>query len=162
MEWTEDTIQLLISLYRQNECLWNPKHSLYYNKLRKYDAWVQIAAELSSTVEECKKKVTNLLSSYRRERAKVKKKWSDEVYESNWFAYKSMEFLFDKNCPRKTLSTAQNNSHRPRAASVLDRVRQPQDAFVVGKPNPYYHPNKHTTSQGRSFYVQMMSLHPGL
>ncbi|KAJ8909275.1 hypothetical protein NQ315_008881 [Exocentrus adspersus] len=110
MEWTEDTILLLINLYRHQECLWNAKHSLYYNKLRKYDSWVQIAAELNTTVEECKKKITNLLSAFRREKAKVKKsigtgKGSDEIYESNWFAYKNMEFLLDKNCPRETLST---------------------------------------------------------
>ncbi|KAK4882234.1 hypothetical protein RN001_005553 [Aquatica leii] len=103
---------------------------------------VQIAAELSSTVEECKKKVTNLLSSYRRERAKVKKsvgtgKGSDEIYESNWFAYKSMEFLFDKNCPRKTLSTIPDEDSQSEtqstAADGLSDTEQEQ--MVSARPS---------------------------
>lgn len=92
MEWSEDTILLLINLYKQNECLWNAKHSLYYNKLRKYDAWIQISTELNIAVEECKKKVTNLLSSFRRERAKVKKSMGTR---KDMFDYPSLSLQFN-------------------------------------------------------------------
>ena len=33
-----------------------------------------------------------------------------EVFKSSWFAYKSMEFIADKNTPRQSLSTVSNNT----------------------------------------------------
>lgn len=73
MEWSEENILFLIELYRKHELLWNSKHLLYYNKIKKHDAWTNIAEELDTTVDECKRKITNVLSSLRRERAKIKK-----------------------------------------------------------------------------------------
>ncbi|KAF5286610.1 hypothetical protein FQR65_LT12519 [Abscondita terminalis] len=43
---------------------------------------------------------------------------SDEIYGSNWFAYKSLEFLFDKNCPRKTLSTIPDEDSQSETLSI--------------------------------------------
>ena len=36
---------------------------------------------------------------------------ADETYDSTWFAYKTMEFLVDRDKPRETLSTVSTNLH---------------------------------------------------
>ncbi|GBP23650.1 hypothetical protein EVAR_80267_1 [Eumeta japonica] len=79
------------------------------------DAWKEIATEMNKTAEECKKKMVNLLSSFRREKAKTNKSLTTgscqaDVYKSTWFAYKSMEFLMDRDTPRKRLNTITNEN----------------------------------------------------
>jgi predicted neutral ceramidase superfamily lipid hydrolase len=56
-----------------NILLWDTKNPLYYNKIKKNDAWEEIAVELHTTVDECKKKMNALLSALRREKAKIKR-----------------------------------------------------------------------------------------
>lgn len=73
MEWSEEKTLLLIELYRAAELLWDAKHALHFNKLKKHDAWEQIASAMETTAEECKRKMTAVLSSFRRERGKVSK-----------------------------------------------------------------------------------------
>lgn len=53
--------------YEEKPILWD--HC--YNKLKKNDAWVELANEMEIDTEECKKKLTVLLASLRREKAKV-------------------------------------------------------------------------------------------
>lgn len=51
----------------------NPKHGLYYNKVKKHDAWVIIDEIIGCRAGEAKKKMDSMLASYRREKAKGKK-----------------------------------------------------------------------------------------
>lgn len=49
---------------------------------------------------EIKKKMQSLLASFRRENQKLKTTWgmgADEVYDTKWFAFKSLLFLKAKN-----------------------------------------------------------------
>lgn len=62
----------LIDLYERYPVLWNPKHRLYYNKLKKYDAWTIIDENLGCAPGEAKKKMDSILASFRREKAKGK------------------------------------------------------------------------------------------
>ncbi|XP_054010747.1 uncharacterized protein LOC128893649 [Hylaeus anthracinus] len=110
MEWSDDATLQFIEIYRANEILWNTKHPSYYNKMKKNDVWDEIAMEFHTTAEECKKKMNALRSALRRERAKIKKcqgtrKGRDDVYESGWYAFKSLLFLWDKNKVRSSQST---------------------------------------------------------
>lgn len=73
MEWTEETVLNFIELYRSKEILWDPQYPQYYNKVKKNDAWYEIARVMNTSPDECKKKMNGLLSSLRRERAKIKK-----------------------------------------------------------------------------------------
>jgi len=50
-----------------------PKHPRYYNKFSKSDAWEELATEMKKTSDECKKKMTSLSASFRREKARMKK-----------------------------------------------------------------------------------------
>lgn len=73
MEWTQEQTLELIELYRTREVLWDARHPTYYNKIRKNDAWVEVATQMKTTVDQCKKKITGLLAALRREKAKIKK-----------------------------------------------------------------------------------------
>ncbi|KAL1488148.1 hypothetical protein ABEB36_015106 [Hypothenemus hampei] len=118
MEWPRESIIDFINSYRCKEILWDTKHPKYYNKIKKNDAWEELAVEFNTTADECKKKMNGLLSALRREKAKVKKRLSD-VYESSWFAFKSMQFLWDKNKVRKTQSTISDEPEEVEEREIL-------------------------------------------
>lgn len=73
MEWTEERTLQFIEVYRSKVILWDTKHPSYYNKIKKNDAWDELAENFKTTADECKRKVSNLLSALRREKAKMKK-----------------------------------------------------------------------------------------
>ncbi|XP_067008993.2 uncharacterized protein [Anabrus simplex] len=103
-EWDHDRIFLLISLYRERPEIWNPQHKHYHLKNKKYNAWIEIANELRSDVDIVKGKMASLLSSFRREKAKLiyaRGKSFDDAYTGNWFAFKHFSFLLDKYKPQE-------------------------------------------------------------
>lgn len=73
MEWTEESCLNLIELYRNHTLLWDPSDPNYFKKNLKADAWTEIGKAMGSTDEICKKKIITLLSSFRREKAKMNK-----------------------------------------------------------------------------------------
>lgn len=73
MEWSQEKILLFIEAYRLKTNLWDPQDPQHYNKLKKHDAWQQLAEEMNTNQEECKRKMTSLLASLRREKAKITK-----------------------------------------------------------------------------------------
>lgn len=70
MEWGNDKCIRLISAYQGRPELWQPSDDNYRNKIRRQEAWKEIADEVESSVDIVKAKMSSLLSSYRRERAK--------------------------------------------------------------------------------------------
>ncbi|XP_044761532.1 uncharacterized protein LOC123318841 [Coccinella septempunctata] len=100
--WNDERILHLIELYRRKPVIWDPKHEDYYKKNLKLDAWEDIGRALGISGDDCKNKMVNVLSSWRRERGKENKK-TDEVYKSHWFAYNALRFLKDREMPRKGL-----------------------------------------------------------
>jgi hypothetical protein len=73
VEWSKDNKLDLIQSYEKTAVLWDPNHPPYYNKLHKHDAWEEIATAMGTVPEECKKKMTSLLSSFRREKGRIGK-----------------------------------------------------------------------------------------
>jgi len=73
MEWTQESAIELIELYKRKEIIWDPKHPMHFNKIRKHDAWEELEKEMNRPSDECKKKMENLLSSLRREKMKTEK-----------------------------------------------------------------------------------------
>ncbi|KAL1509953.1 hypothetical protein ABEB36_004617 [Hypothenemus hampei] len=112
MEWSEELTMKLIEVYRKYELLWNPKHPHYYNKNKKFDAWSDLAAQLERPIDACKTKISALLSSLRRERA-------DEVYISSWYAFKSLQFLLDRDKPRERVDTITCVADKPSEISAV-------------------------------------------
>lgn len=72
MEWSEETLLKLIDAYRKQTILWDPRHKDHYKKHLKADAWREISTDMDICKDECRKKVISLLSSYRREKSKIK------------------------------------------------------------------------------------------
>lgn len=70
-KWTEDKTIRLIRLFRAKPLLWDPKHKLRYKKTAKPAMWNAISAKLKMSPEECKDKIVNLMSGFRREKAKL-------------------------------------------------------------------------------------------
>jgi hypothetical protein len=55
MEWTEGSVIELIELYKKKEIIWDPKHPMYFIKIRKQDAWEKLGKEMNRPVDECKR-----------------------------------------------------------------------------------------------------------
>ncbi|XP_069688648.1 uncharacterized protein [Periplaneta americana] len=110
MEWSEEEMLGLVEEYKLCPVLWNPSDKDYYKKHKKIDAWRDISTNIGRPEEDCKKKIISLLSSYRREKSRVKKsnrtrKGYSEVYCSRWFAYAAFRFLEDRDKPRQRVDT---------------------------------------------------------
>ncbi|XP_022180164.1 uncharacterized protein LOC111040534 [Myzus persicae] len=73
MEWNNEKMLDLIERYEKKPILWSPKHPKYYNKFAKSDEWEELATEMGTTSDECKKKMTSLNASFRREKVRMKK-----------------------------------------------------------------------------------------
>ncbi|CAH1104377.1 unnamed protein product [Psylliodes chrysocephalus] len=70
MEWNNELSLKLIDEYEKCRLLWDPKNFLHFNRQKKQDAWITIAINLSISVLDVKQKISNLLGSFRREKAK--------------------------------------------------------------------------------------------
>jgi len=42
MEWTHESVKELIELYKRKEIIWDSKHPMHFNKIRKQDAWEEL------------------------------------------------------------------------------------------------------------------------
>jgi len=47
MEWSEGSVIELIELYKRKEIIWDPKHPMHFNKIRKQDAWEELGKEMN-------------------------------------------------------------------------------------------------------------------
>lgn len=114
MEWGNDRCLRLVAAYERRPELWQSTDDNYRNKNRRQEAWKELADEVESTIDIVKAKMSSLLSSYRREKAKEKMPFStpqtvtkpdrqERTYKSRWFAYSALKFLhkrkFSKNFP---------------------------------------------------------------
>jgi hypothetical protein len=71
MEWIQENVIEFIELYKRKEITWDPKRPMHFKEIKKQDAWEEPGKKVDRPVEECKKKMENLLSSLRREKMKM-------------------------------------------------------------------------------------------
>lgn len=96
MDWRQAEIFDLICMYRESECLWNCLNPEYKDIDLKKNAWREIAGFFGRKVEEVKKKIKNLRTSYVIEKKKVDSKKTESgdcMYEPRLFYYDEMTFL---------------------------------------------------------------------
>jgi len=109
VEWSNEKCLLLIDLYKESTNLWNTKHKDYRNRYIRQDSLLEISKHMDTSKEEVDRKLKNLICHFMREVKKVKQQHSgdsaDDVYYSKWFAFKSLEFLKDRNDCRPTIET---------------------------------------------------------
>lgn len=114
MEWTNDAVLKLISLYEQRPVLWNQLLAEYRDKNKRHDALQEIAVHFGVEKIEIEKKLRYILSHFSRELKKEKEKRSGDgaadVYKSKWFAMKALLFLKDRNTPRDVIDTETVNT----------------------------------------------------
>jgi len=95
--------------YRSFTALWDVNHKDYTNKMKRNDALNALATNYKMSVKEVKNKIKSLRSYFAKEHQKVTEKKSgagvDDVYDSPWFAYKSLMFILDSITPRETKET---------------------------------------------------------
>jgi len=113
MEWSQDKTLELIELYRLRPILWNCKLNDYKNRNKRQDTFNEIATLMNIDKDEVERKIKNLSSHFARESKRVREEKvantksgsGAAIYDGKWFAYKSMEFLLDRNKPRITVNT---------------------------------------------------------
>ena len=89
--------------------LWDVNHKDYTNKIKRNDALNALATNYKMCVKEVKNKIKSLRSYFAKEHQKVTEKKSgagaDDVYDSPWFAYKSLMLILDSITPRENKET---------------------------------------------------------
>lgn len=73
MDWSREDSLHLIQEYKKYQLLWDPRHKNYFNKIKKNEAWAEIAKTFNTDVDKARNKMASLLGSFRRERGKGKK-----------------------------------------------------------------------------------------
>lgn len=95
--------------YRSFTALWDVNHKDYTNKIKRNDALNALATNYKMSIKDVKNKIKSLRSYFAKEHQKVTEKKSgagvDDVYDSPWFAYKSLMFILDSITPRETKET---------------------------------------------------------
>ncbi|KAK5648296.1 hypothetical protein RI129_003188 [Pyrocoelia pectoralis] len=118
--WTTENSINLIELYRNAECLWNPRDGIYKDRYRKHDIWVEISNAMGAGVDEVKRKIKNLVAQYYREKKKYrayKKSGAGAYFISKWFAYKYLEFLSHKNLVRHCSEKGIADTNEPHSSN---------------------------------------------
>lgn len=71
--WTEEKCLELIRKFKANSVLWDTRNTLFYKQDVKFRIWDTIGLELNTTGKACKHKMGILMSSFRREKSRIKK-----------------------------------------------------------------------------------------
>lgn len=108
MENTEEVCNF-IEEYRALPALWNTKSAYYKNKSLKTKAYDKLLTTYKllkpeATLDEMKRKISNLRTSYKRELKKVEDSTrsgagADEIYVSNLWYFDALSFLKDIETP---------------------------------------------------------------
>ncbi|EZA59428.1 hypothetical protein X777_00464 [Ooceraea biroi] len=72
--WTEDDTEKLITFYGQHQCLWNPFHPEFNNKLSRYKAYREIKSSMNIsglTICDCIRRIASTKKEYCYELSKI-------------------------------------------------------------------------------------------
>ena len=114
-DWSDEEVRELITLWKEEEVLYNSNHEKYYNKAEKQKVWKRIASKLISRgfseIEDAQisEKITSLRSYYGTEKWKEKASkasgaGTSNVYVSSWRFIDDLGVLNDNLIPRKSYS----------------------------------------------------------
>ncbi|XP_059058523.1 uncharacterized protein LOC131851978 [Achroia grisella] len=122
-DWSEASCVQLIREFRARPILWDTKNPFFFKKTMKPELWEEVGRSLNVSGDACKHKMSILLSSFRREKAKIMRsikggKDLSKMYKSTWFAFKEMSFLMDKDTERKRQSTATDDDDEDDAPTL--------------------------------------------
>ncbi|XP_076672884.1 uncharacterized protein LOC143371522 isoform X2 [Andrena cerasifolii] len=145
MEWTKEMCLTLVRLYKSKDAFWNPQNPEHYIKSKRNDAWNDVAEQLSAsankplTMIDCKKKMECILSSFRREKLKIKKisiERDGEEYRSTWFLFDALAFLMDRNAYQPTSITLSTPVPHPPCDVQRNDIYRDEIQVDVSPPPP--------------------------
>lgn len=104
--WTEETVEQLITLYKEHPVLWDPRNKDFKNRLRKDEALKDIGRTMNLEVVEVERKINVLNTQFRRTHKKVLRLTAsglptDEIENNLWYGYKNLLFLEKRHYPRR-------------------------------------------------------------
>lgn len=86
--------------------MWNTHSKYYTNKIKRQDAYSDLAKKYNLTEKGVRNKIKSVRSHFSKEHQKVKIKKSgastEISYDSTWFAYRPLLFIEDSATPRQT------------------------------------------------------------
>ncbi|CAG9822211.1 unnamed protein product [Phaedon cochleariae] len=96
MSWDNEKTLSFIKEYERRPILWRKNDKLYYNIVKKEDAWREIASIFEEDIAVLKKKIESLRGSRRREKTRMLTSMRTgtgrkDVYVSKWFAWDSFK-----------------------------------------------------------------------
>lgn len=104
-----------LELFREQPSLWQVKSDLYRNKIQRTKSFRIMLCKLqevnpAATVEDVKKKLRNLKTTYRREAKKVQDSIrsgaaAEEEYVPNLWYFEVLDFLRDQEVQKRGIST---------------------------------------------------------
>ncbi|XP_056644511.1 uncharacterized protein LOC130450245 [Diorhabda sublineata] len=109
-KFSAEQMEQFIDIYRSFDCLWDVKCKEYRDINKRNNAYEAMADIINITIEQVKKKLNNIRSTYLQEKKKVDISKStgsgtEDIYTPNLSWFGSMTFLDDVTTQRKTNST---------------------------------------------------------
>lgn len=117
-EWTYESTELLIEIFRSHSLLYDIRHPEYHKRDRKEKAFDDIRDELAENgvyveIADITSKMTSLKSYFCQERRKMaasKTAPGGEIYVSRWKFFPSLEFLGDTMLTRNHYSASDSDA----------------------------------------------------
>uniref|UniRef100_A0A6P7FAQ7 Uncharacterized protein LOC114326385 n=1 Tax=Diabrotica virgifera virgifera TaxID=50390 RepID=A0A6P7FAQ7_DIAVI len=113
-----ENLEEFIKCYRNETCLWNVKSKDYHDRHKKNAAYDRLIIKYkpidpSANREMVVKKINNMRTCYRKELNKAKKSLisgagTDEVYVPRLWYFDLLNFLYDEEIPRRSISNMDN------------------------------------------------------
>ena len=127
LAFSEEDRQQLIDYYKEHPMLWNSQLKDYRNRDLRRVNLERLARQLDFlySVEKIQQEWHNLTTYFDQERmgmegSKKSGAGSDEVYQTSWPYYTSMEFCLDKSNPDDTVSTLNHIAPVPKKKTKND------------------------------------------
>lgn len=97
LDLTYPEIMKIICAFKKQGALWNPHLTDFHNRQVKEEAWMVVAAESGIEVVTCKRKMKSLMSSGRREKARIinsrRSGNPEDIIEPTWRYWNALKFL---------------------------------------------------------------------
>lgn len=104
-QWSRDKTLNLIEAYHSQECLWKTSNRDYTDRIKRNEAWEEVAKTAGCDVRSVEKKIkslrTQFMNSYKAAHKKSNGSGTDEDYTPKWFAYSALQFILQGRPPPK-------------------------------------------------------------
>ncbi|XP_026751695.1 uncharacterized protein LOC113512115 [Galleria mellonella] len=97
MEWSKRNTILLIEYFKEKRELWDSNCEDYKDRVKKQDAWIDLAKKFNTDRNIVERKVRNLIGQFKRELRKSTPGKEVNEIQSKWFGFRLLTFLKDRH-----------------------------------------------------------------